>query len=138
MADDWNLTQAWAWIRWRDPARVAAYAAETHLGIAEAIVFPDGAPVREDDHRRALLMALQDGRLSVRGLAATGDAAAAATARVPVPAAEWQALVPVAPSEARHAKGRKVAWRGLAFAAADLMRLWPGAARGPDPVSLLA
>ena len=129
MSGDWNLTQAWAWIRWRDPARLMAFAAETHLGIAEAILNPDGAAVVEEDHRGALLAALQDGRLAVRGLPADDSAATA----IAVPAADWRDLVPVAPSQARHVKGRRVAWRGLRFRAADLQRLWParpGAAAG--------
>ncbi|MFC3675266.1 hypothetical protein [Ferrovibrio xuzhouensis] len=136
MSADWNLTQAWAWIRWRDPAKVAAYASESHLGIAEEIVFPDGVPVVEDDHRGALLRALQGGGLVARGMAAASGAAPTAVA---IAAADWQTLVPVAPSEARHTTGRKVAWRGLSFAAADLTRLWPG--RGgatPQRTSLLA
>ena len=133
MSGDWNLTQAWAWIRWRVPAKVAAFAAESHLGLAEAVMYPDGSTIVEDDHRRALLMALQDGRLAVRGIAA--DAAAGAQA-VAIPAADWAGLVPVAPSEARHVKGRKVAWRGLAFRQADLLRLWPAIAGSTTPLSL--
>lgn len=125
MADDWNLTQAWAWIRWRDPAKVAAFAAETHLGIAEAILNPDGATVIAEDHRRALLDALQDGRLAVRGLPADGSAATA----IAVPAADWRALVPVAPSEARHGQGRRVAWRALRFSAGNMQQLWPAPPR---------
>lgn len=133
MSGDWNLTQAWAWIRWRDPAKVAEFAAETHLGLAEAVMYPDGSPIVAEDHRRALLTALQDGRLAVRGIAAEAAGAAAVT----IPAADWAGLVPVAPSEARHVKGRKVAWRGLAFRQADLLRLWPGRTGGNTPLSLI-
>lgn len=129
MSADWNLTQVWAWIRWRDPAKVAAYASESHLGLAEEIVFPDRTKVVEEDHRGALLTHLKDGRLAAHGLLATGDAAAAQI----VPTAAWQGLVPVAPSQARHAIGRRIAWRGLSFAAADVRRLWPGPPQQPRP-----
>lgn len=137
MSADWNLTQAWAWIRWRDAAKVAAYASESHLGIAEEIVFPDGMPVIEDDHRGVLLRALQGGGLVARGMAATPGAMPTAVA---IAATDWQTLVPVAPSEARHTTGRKVAWRGLNFAAAEVQRLWPGRGPGaaPQRTSLLA
>jgi hypothetical protein len=137
MSADWNLTQAWAWIRWRDAAKVAAYVVESHLGIAEEIVFPDGMPVIEDDHRGALLRALQGGGLVARGMAAMPGATPTAMA---IAATAWQTLVPVAPSEARHATGRKVAWRALSFAAADLRRLWPdrGGTVPPQRTSLLA
>lgn len=134
MSETWNLTQAWAWIRWRDATKVAAYASETHMGIAEEIVFPDGAAVIEEDHRAALLAALQDGRLVTRGLPA-GDAPATVIA---VPAADWPALVPVAPSEARYARGRKVAWRALSFPAAELQRLWPAPDGGRTAISVSA
>lgn len=134
MDTDWNLTQSWAWIRWRDPARVAAYATETHLGIAEAIVFPDGGAVIEEDHRGALLAALQQNRLGCHGRPAGQET----TVAIPVPAADWAGLVPVAPSEARHATGRRVAWRGLSFRADDLLRLWPAPRQPGAPVSLSA
>lgn len=125
---DWNLTQTWAWIRWRDPAKTAAFAAETHLGIAEAIMFPDGTAIAEEDHRGSLLAALLQGRLTAHGRPAAADATAMAVA---VPAADWAGLVPVAPSEARLAAGRRVAWRTLAFPAADVQKLWPGPGAPP-------
>jgi len=134
MSETWNLTQAWAWIRWRDAAKVAAYASESHMGIAEEIVFPDGTVVVEDDHRAVLLAALQDGRLVTRGLPA-GDAPATVIA---VPAAEWPTLVPVAPSEARHARGRKVAWRALCFPASEMQRLWPAPGGSRAAISVTA
>lgn len=142
MADDWNLTQAWAWIRWRDPAKVAAFAAETHLGLAEAILNRDGTAVVEEDHRHALLAALQDGRLAVRGLpvdtTATDTRAAGGADAMAAPAADWQALVPVAPSQARHVTGRRVAWRGLRFGAAEMQRLWPAPPRATAGISVQA
>src|SRR3546814_10031724 len=68
------------------------------LGIAEEILFPDGVPVVEDDHRGALLRALQGGGLVARGMAAAPGAAPAAVAiaaadRSEEPTSELQSLM---------------------------------------------
>lgn len=128
MAEYWNLSQAWAWIRWRDPAKVAAFEREAHLGLAEAMLNPDGSRIMEEAHRQALQRALQDGRLVAEGIPSGGEARAA------IPREAWSGIEPVAPSEARHAVpgNRRVAWKGLRFLASDVMRLWPGSGPAPD------
>ncbi|WP_428248976.1 hypothetical protein [Ferrovibrio sp.] len=121
MTDYWNLTQTWAWIRWRDPAKVAAFKAEGHIGLAEAMMFPDGTRIIEENHRAALLDALRTGRITTQGQETT------AAALVSIAPDDWQRIEPVAPSQARHAVAgnRRVAWHGLRFDAAVAMRLWP-------------
>lgn len=121
VTEAWNLTQTWAWIRWRDRAKVAAFKAEGHIGLAEAMMFPDGTRIIEENHRALLLEALRAGRINTQGSEAAG------AALVPIPAAAWQLIEPVAPSQARHAVAgnRRVAWHGLRFDAAAAMQLWP-------------
>lgn len=121
MSEYWNLTQTWAWIRWRDMAKVATFKAEAHIGLAEAMMFPDGSRIVEENHRAMLLDALRAGRIATQGSAAAGAVAE------PIPPADWQRIEPVAPSQARHAVAgnRRVAWHGLRFDAAIAMRLWP-------------
>lgn len=122
MNDRWNLTQTWAWIRWRNAAKVASFAQEAHIGLAEAMMYPDGTRIIEEEHRRSLLEALRAGRITTSGVPVGGQTVIA------VPAEAWQVIEPVAPSEARHAVpgNRRVAWRGLSFLPADVTRLWPG------------
>jgi hypothetical protein len=121
VTEQWNLTQTWAWIRWRDRAKVAAFQAEGHIGLAEAMMFPDGSRIIEENHRAALLEALRAGRITTLGQETT------AAALVPIAPADWQRIEPVAPSQARHAVAgnRRVAWHGLRFDATVAMRLWP-------------
>lgn len=127
MAEQWNLSQTWAWIRWRDPVKVNAFAHEAHLGLAEAMLYPDGSRIVEEGHRPALLQALRAGRITADGLTVGSDA------RSTIPQEVWTTIEPVAPSEARHAVpgNRRVAWRALRFPAADVMRLWPGNSAPP-------
>jgi|GEM_PF-7097188 len=138
MAERWNLTQTWAWIRWRDAAKVAAFQAEGHIGLAEAMMYPDGTPIIEDGHRLALLTALREGRIATQGVQVTQGTQAALPQLIPKDA--WHSIEPMAPSEARHAVAgnRRVAWRGLSFAASEVMRLLPGAAPARAALSINA
>lgn len=118
----YNLSQALAWIRWRDDAKVRAYADEPASGLLAAKSYPDGAAVIEEHEATRLLEALRIGTITAFGLRV------GSVFPENVPMVDWNWMTFDFPSSARLLDRRVRNWTNLRFDHRQVEKIWPSLA----------
>ena len=116
----WTLSQASAWVVFRDSALVDLFAPPKPSDWGAYMMYPD-AKVTQIGERLEIFRALRDGRI-----AAFGRRPEPGTLREEIPAREWEDLFfdVLGPYRRLHNGTKDEPWRDILVRRADVERLW--------------